>query len=219
MKASSKKFELFRIDSKIFEDFEERVSAMGKTVREIADILGTSPDDLIKEKQRIRDEIKRQNIKVSKQGNKFLVADSDVEKIVGALRSKINEESSKSNEENEELLRQIEELKAQNIKLKKDNQSKIEEANRISLQKDEEIRRLNLKIERYADDFTDLNDKQLQLNNQQQQLQARILEQTKQLKDSQQKLLDSAEKSSQLQDKVDKMENASLWQRITRKFE
>ena len=219
MKASSKKFELFRIDSKIFEDFEERVSAMGKTVREIADILGTSPDDLIKEKQRIRDEIKRQNIKVSKQGNKFLVADSDVEKIVGALRSKINEESSKSNEENEELLRQIEELKAQNIKLKKDNQSKIEEANRISLQKDEEIRRLNLKIERYADDFKDLNDKQLQLNNQQQQLQARILEQTKQLKDSQQKLLDSAEKSSQLQDKVDKMENASLWQRITRKFE
>ena len=219
MKASSKKFELFRIDSKIFEDFEERVLAMGKTVREIADILGTSTDDLIKEKQRIRDEIKRQNIKVSKQGNKFLVADSDVEKIVGALRSKINEESSKSNEENEELLRQIEELKAQNIKLKKDNQSKIEEANRISLQKDEEIRRLNLKIERYADDFKDLNDKQLQLNNQQQQLQARILEQTKQLKDSQQKLLDSAEKSSQLQDKVDKMENASLWQRITRKFE
>lgn len=41
----------------------------------------------------------------------------------------------------------------------------------------------------------------------------------KQLKDSQQKLLDSAEKSSELQDKVDKIENASLWQRITRKFE
>ena len=59
----------------------------------------------------------------------------------------------------------------------------------------------------------------MQLNNQQQQLQAKILEQTKQLKDSQRKLLDSAEKSSQLQDKVDKMEKASLWQRITRKFE
>nr|WP_259686946.1 hypothetical protein [Lactobacillus helveticus] len=58
------------------------------------------------------------------------------------------------------------------------------------------------------------------MNNQQQQLQARILEQTKQLKDSQQKLLDSAEKSSELQDKVDKIENdASLWQRITRKFD
>ncbi|WP_172993581.1 hypothetical protein [Lactobacillus helveticus] len=48
---------------------------------------------------------------------------------------------------------------------------------------------------------------------------ARILEQTKQLKDSQQKLLDSAEKSSELQGKVDKIENASLWQRITRKFD
>ena len=198
----SKKFEFIRIYSKIFEDFEERVFSMGKTVRDIADILGTSPNDLIKEKQRIRDEIKRQNIKVSKQGNKFLIDDSDVEKIVGVLRPKINEESSKNNEENEELLRQIEELKKQNYKLRKDKESKNEELNRIT-----------------SDDFKDLNDKQMQLNNQQQQLQAKILEQTKQLKDSQQKLLDSAEKSSQLQDKVDKMEKASLWQRITRKFE
>ena len=63
------------------------------------------------------------------------------------------------------------------------------------------------KIEKYADDFKEFNDKQLQLNNQQQQLQASILEQTKQLKDSQQKLLDSAEKSSELQDKVDKIKN------------
>ena len=35
------------------------------------------------------------------------------------------------------------------------------------------------KIEKYADDFKEFNDKQLQLNNQQQQLQASILEQTK----------------------------------------
>lgn len=76
-----------------------------------------------------------------------------------------------------------------------------------------------MKIEKYADNFKDLNDKQLQLNNQQQILQAKILEQTKQLKDSQQKLLDSVEKNSQLQDKVDKIENASLWQRITRRFD
>ena len=59
---------------------------MGKTVREIADILDISPGDLIKEKQRIRDEIKRQNIKVSKQGNKFLVAHSDVEKILPSIK-------------------------------------------------------------------------------------------------------------------------------------
>lgn len=30
---------------------------MGKTVREIAELMGTSSDDLIREKQRIRDEI------------------------------------------------------------------------------------------------------------------------------------------------------------------
>ena len=191
---------------------------MSKTVREIALAMGVPADDIVKEKQRIRDEIKRQNISVSKSRNKFVIYDVDVKKIIDALQTKTNEEDSNSNEEKEELLRKIAELESQNNELKEDNRSKIEEVNRISLQKDEEIRRLNLKIEKYADDFKDLNDKQLQLNNQQQQLQAKILEQTKQLKDSQQKLLDSAEKSSQLQDKVDKMENASLWQRITRKF-
>lgn len=192
---------------------------MSKTVREIALAMGVPANDIVKEKQRIRDEIKRQNISVSKSGNKFVIDNDDVKKIIDALQTKTNEEDSNSNEEKEELLRKIAELESQNNKLKEDNRSKTEEVNRISSQKDEEIRRLNLKIEKYADDFKDLNDKQLQLNNQQQQLQAKILEQTKQLKDSQQKLLDSAEKSSQLQDKVDKMENASLWQRITRKFE
>lgn len=198
---------------------EERSICMSKTVREIALAMGVPADDIVKEKQRIRDEIKRQNISVSKSGNKFVIDDDDVKKIIDALQTKTNEEDSNSNEEKEELLRKIAELESQNNKLKEDNRNKIEEVNRISSQKDEEIRRLNLKIEKYADDFKDLNDKQMQLNNQQQQLQAKILEQTKQLKDSQQKLLDSAEKSSQLQDKVDKIEKASLWQRITRKFD
>ena len=195
---------------------------MGKTVREIAELMGVSSDDLVKEKQRIRDEIKRQNIKTKKSGNKFVIADSDVEKITSALKEKLDKEDSKKKEDNEELLQMIERLKAENSKLKNENKRKDEELVRINSkkdEKDEEIRRLNSKIEKYADDFKEFNDKQLQLNNQQQQLQARILEQTKQLKDSQQKLLDSAEKSSELQDKVDKIENASLWQRITRKFD
>lgn len=192
---------------------------MGKTVREIAESMGVSSDDLVKEKQRIRDEIKRQKIKVTKQGNKFVIADSDVEKITSALKEKLDEEDSKKKEDNEELLQMIEQLKAENSKLKSENKEKDEELVRINLKKDEEIRRLNSKIEKYADDFKEFNDKQLQLNNQQQQLQARILGQTKQLKDTQQRLLTSAEKSSELQNKVDKIENASLWQRITRKFD
>lgn len=165
---------------------EERSICMSKTVREIALAMGVPANDIIKEKQRIRDEIKRQQITVSKSGNKFVIADNDVKKIIEALQGKENEEDSNLNEEKEKLLQKIKELKSQNNKLKEDNQNKTEE-----------IRRLNFKIEKFADDFKDLNDKQLQ---------AKILEQTKQLKDSQQKLLDSAEKSSQLQDKVDKME-------------
>lgn len=203
----------------LFEEIEGRGLALGKTVREVAEMMGVSANDLIKEKQRIRDEIKRQNIGTKKLGNKFVIADSDVEKITSALKEKLDKEDSKKKEDNEELLQMIEQLKAENSRLKGENKEKDEELIRISSKKDEEIRRLNSKIEKYADDFKEFNDKQLQLNNQQQQLQARILEQTKQLKDSQQKLLDSAEKSSELQDKVDKIENASLWQRITRKFD
>lgn len=191
---------------------------MGKTVREIAELMGIPSDDLVKEKQRIRDEIKRQNIETKKSGNKFVIADSDVEKITSALKEKLDKEDSKKKEDNEELLQMIEQLKAENSKLKSENKEKDEELVRINLKKDEEIRRLNSKIEKYADDFKEFNDKQLQLNNQQQQLQAKILEQTTQLKDTQQKFLDSAEKSSELKDKVDKIENASLWQRITRRF-
>ena len=202
-----------------FEEIEGRGLALGKTVREVAEMMGVSANDLIKEKQRIRDEIKRQNIGTKKLGNKFVIADSDVEKITSALKGKLDKEDSKKREDNEELIQMIEQLKAENSRLKGENKEKDEELIRISSKKDEEIRRLNSKIEKYADDFKEFNDKQLQLNNQQQQLQARILEQTKQLKDSQQKLLDSAEKSSELQDKVDKIENASLWQRITRKFD
>ena len=201
-----------------FEEIEGRVLALGKTVREVAEMMGVSANDLIKEKQRIRDEIKRQNIDTKKSGNKFVIADSDVEKITSALKEKLDKEDSKKKEDSEGLLQMIQQLKAENSKLKSENKEKDEELVRINLKKDEEIRRLNSKIEKYADDFKEFNDKQLQLNNQQQQLQARILEQTKQLKDSQQKLLDSAEKSSELQDKVDKIENASLWQRITRRF-
>ena len=192
---------------------------MSKTVREIAGMMGVSAGNLIKEKQRIRDEIKRQNIKTEKLGNKFVVNDSDVEKIINVLKKKGIKEDSKKKKENEDLLRRIEALKAENSRLRSDNEKKNEELSRSNSKKDEAIRRLNSKIEKYADDFKELNDKQLQLNNQQQQLQARILEQTRQLKDSQQKLLDSAEKNSELQDKVDKIENASLWQRITRKFD
>ena len=202
----------------VFEN-EEEVSLMSKTVREIAEMMGVSAKDLIKEKQRIRDEIKRQNIEVKKLGNKFVVSDSDVEKIVNVLKKKVIKEDSKKKEENEDLLRQIEALKAENSRLKVDNKKKNEDLIRSNSKKDEEIRRLNSKIEKYADDFKEFNDKQLQLNNQQQQLQARILGQTKQLKDTQQRLLTSAEKSSELQNKVDKIENASLWQRITRKFD
>ena len=192
---------------------------MSKTVREIAEMMGVSASNLVKEKQRIRDEIKRQKIKTKKIGNKFVISDSDVKKITSVLEDKAGKENSKKKEDNEDFLHLVNSLRAENEGLKAKNKELSERLIRMISKKDEEIRRLNSKIEKYADDFKEFNDKQLQLNNQQQQLQAKILEQTTELKDTQRKLLDSAEKSSELQDKVDKVENASLWQRITKKFD
>ena len=99
---------------------------MSKTVREIAGMMGVSAGNLIKEKQRIRDEIKRQNIKTEKLGNKFVVNDSDVEKIINVLKKKGIKEDSKKKEENEDLLQQIEALKAENTRLRSDNEKKSE---------------------------------------------------------------------------------------------
>ena len=126
---------------------------MSKTVREIAELMGVSSDDLVKEKQRIRDEIKRQNIEIKKSGNKFVIANSDVEKIVNVLKKKDIKEDSKKKEENEDLLRQIEALKAENSELRSKNEELSERLIRITSKKNEELRRLNSKIEKYADDF------------------------------------------------------------------
>ena len=180
---------------------------MSKTVKEIALALNKDKKELVKEKQRVRDEIKRQHIETKKVKNRFVVSDIDANKIIEVLKKK-NEDNSNKSEEFNDLNELVKKWRAQSDLLKKENE-------RLN----EENRRLNSKIEKYADDFKDLNDKQLQLNNQQQQLQARIIEQTKELKSSQEKLIESTQKSSQLERKVEKVTKASLWQRITKHFD
>ena len=180
---------------------------MSKTVKEIALALNKDKKELVKEKQRVRDEIKRQHIETKKVKNRFVVSDIDANKIIEVLKKK-NEDNSNKSQEFDDLNELVKKWRAQSDLLKKENE-------RLN----EENQRLNSKIEKYADDFKDLNDKQLQLNNQQQQLQARILEQTNELKSSQEKLIELTQNSSQLEKKVEKVENASFWQRLTGHFE
>lgn len=88
--------------------------SMSKTVREIAIALGADASSMVKEKQRIRDEFKRQNIKPKKQGNRFVVSDKDADKVITKLKAKVedslntDEESSKKNEEIRRLNSKIE---------------------------------------------------------------------------------------------------------------
>ena len=180
---------------------------MSKTVKEIALALNKDKKELVREKQRVRDEIKRQHIETKKVKNRFVVSDIDANKIIEVLKKK-NEDNSNKSEEFNDLNELVKKWRDQSDLLKKENE-------RLN----EENRRLNSKIEKYADDFKDLNDKQLQLNNQQQQLQARILKQTNELKSSQEKLMESTQRSLQLEKKVERVENASFWQRLTGHFE
>lgn len=180
---------------------------MSKTVKEIALALNKDKKELVREKQRVRDEIKRQHIETKKVKNRFVVSDIDANKIIEVLKKK-NEDNSNKSEELDNLNELVKNGGPSPICLKKENE-------RLN----EENRRLNSKIEKYADDFKELNDKQLQLNNQQQQLQARIIEQAKELKNSQEKLVEATQNSSKLEKKVEKVTQASLWQRITKHFD
>ena len=57
-KDNSKGFECIWIISNLFEDNEERDLIMSKTVREIAELMGVSSNDLVKEKQRIESKLR-----------------------------------------------------------------------------------------------------------------------------------------------------------------
>ena len=192
---------------------------MSITVRDLALSLGVAPGLLVRTKQRIRDEIKRQGIKPSKKGNKFVLSDEDAASIVKALgKTELSGVNKKSSEVD------VTEIIAVDARLQKEQQINDNLRNKIE-DKDEEIRRLNKKIGEFADAFKLLNEKQLQLNNQQQQLQARILEQTEELKTTKKKLFDNneekeevEEKLKKFEDKVKKIEDASLWQRIRKKY-
>lgn len=87
-----------------------------------------------------------------------------------------------------------------------------------SSKKNEEIRRLNSKIEGYADDFKDMLKNQQELTARSQQLEYETHEQKEKLLSTQKELDDSAEKSNQLQEKMDKVENASLWDRVFKRW-
>ncbi|WP_294760755.1 hypothetical protein [uncultured Lactobacillus sp.] len=71
---------------------------MSKTVKEIALSLNKDKRELVREKQRVRDEIKRQHIETKKVKNRFVVADSDANKIIEVLKKKNEDNSNKSEE-------------------------------------------------------------------------------------------------------------------------
>lgn len=134
-----------------------------KSVKDIAKEIDPSRSNSQNLRQHIRDEIKRQHIEVKKNLGKIVITDDDAELIVKALKK--NQEEKESARDDEDSSRIVKKLQEQ-IK-----------------QKDNEINRLNKKIEDYADDFRKISLQQQQLTNQQQQLQAKMLESQKQLED------------------------------------
>ena len=169
-----------------------------KSVKNIAKELDPSNVNSQKLRQRIRDEIKRQQIEVKKDLGKIVITDNDAESVVAALKKEQKEkESSRNSEDSSRII--------------KDLQAQIK-------QKNVEINRLNKKIEGYADDFKQLSFQQQQLTNQQQQLQAQMLKSKKELEDSTSKNDDLTGENKELKEQIDKFNNLSLWDRIFRRF-
>ena len=134
-----------------------------KNVKDIAREIDSSNFNSQKLRQRIRDEIKRQQIATEKNLGKITISDKDAEAVIKALeKEKKEKENSRNNEDSSRIIKKLQEQ---------------------IRQKDTEINRLNKKIEDYADDFKKISLQQQQLTNQQQQLQAKMLESQKQLED------------------------------------
>ena len=169
-----------------------------KSVKNIAKELDPSNVNSQKLRQRIRDEIKRQQIEVKKDLGKIVITDNDAESVVAALKKEQKEkEYSRNSEESSRIIKNL--------------QAQIK-------QKNVEINRLNKKIEGYADDFKQLSFQQQQLTNQQQQLQAQMLKSKKELEDSTSKNDDLTGENKELKEQIDKFKNLSLWDRIFRRF-
>ena len=169
-----------------------------KNVKEIAREINPSNFNSQKLRQRIRDEIKRQQIEVKKDLGKIVITDDDAESVIKALRKEQKrKESSINHEESSRIVKNL--------------QAEIE-------QKNAEIDRLNKKIEGYADDFRKMSLNQQQLTNQQQQLQAKMIESKKQLEDRSNENDDLSSENQELKAQIDKIKSASFWDRVFGRF-
>ena len=167
-----------------------------KNVKDIAREIDSSNFNSQKLRQRIRDEIKRQQIATEKNLGKITISDKDAEAVIKALE-KEKKENSRNNEDSSRIIKKLQEQ---------------------IRQKDTEINRLNKKIEDYADDFKKISLQQQQLTNQQQQLQAKMLESQKQLEDQYNVNDDLSSKNEKLNTEIEKMKKATFWQRIFKRY-
>ena len=169
-----------------------------KNVKDIAREIDSSNFNSQKLRQRIRDEIKRQQIATEKNLGKITISDKDAEAVIKALeKEKKEKETSRNNEDSSRIIKKLQEQ---------------------IRQKDTEINRLNKKIEDYADDFRQISLQQQQLTNQQQQLQAKMLESKKQLQDQSDVNDDLSSKNEELNNEIEKMKKATFWQRIFKRY-
>lgn len=169
-----------------------------KNVKDIAREIDSSNFNSQKLRQRIRDEIKRQQIATEKNLGKITISDKDAEAVIKALeKEKKEKENSRNNEDSSRIIKKLQEQ---------------------IRQKDTEINRLNKKIEDYADDFRKMSLNQQQLTNQQQQLQAKMLESKKLLEDRSNENDDLSSENQELKAQIDKIKNSSFWDRVFGRF-
>lgn len=189
------------LEKEIFQEAMKNLQEMEKKMKNVKDIareIDSSNFNSQKLRQRIRDEIKRQQIATEKNLGKITISDKDAEAVIKALeKEKKEKENSRNNEDSSRIIKKLQEQ---------------------IRQKDTEINRLNKKIEDYADDFRKMSLNQQQLTNQQQQLQAKMLESKKLLEDRSNENDDLSSENQELKAQIDKIKNSSFWDRVFGRF-
>lgn len=208
---------------------------MSKTVREIAEMLGVSKPAITKYMSK---SFRKQY--TTKDGNRLLIDDAGIadikEHFANSIHTKsksnqkVNENLSESNRKVNDNQQKVIDAKDKTIAIL---EQQLEEATKRAQNFENENRKLNDKIAGFAEDYKNLLDTQQTLTARSQELEHEAHDQRKKLESAQKELEDSSSKEQELQqqldeadkaktdlqDQVDKAKNASLWQRITKKWD
>lgn len=164
--------------------------------------------------------IKRKKIQYSKNGKALVIPDAEAEKIIANFKEEMesteHEDSVNKTGQNTENLREVINAQQETIAVLK---QQLEEAKKRAEDYDKRNKELNDKIADNADEYKDLLKRQQELTARSQELEHQANQRKAELDTAHKQHDEDVAAKKELEDRVDKYENASFWQRLTGHFD